>query len=93
MRSLNEIINDPSTQLIDVRESYEVAEECIDRARNIPMADVPEHMEEIKALKCDVVVFCRSGNRSGSVLQFLQQNGCTNVSNGGGIADVQMQLK
>ncbi len=91
MRSLNELINDPTTNLIDVREPAEVAEVSIDRATNIPMGDVPDNLDRIKEMKGDIVVFCRSGARSENVKQFLKQNGIE-ATNAGGYADVQVHL-
>jgi rhodanese-related sulfurtransferase len=91
MRSLNEILNDPNTNLIDVREPGEVAEVSINRAVNIPMGDVPDNIDRIKEMKGDIVVFCRSGARSENVKQFLKQNGIE-ATNAGGYADVQVHL-
>lgn len=90
MRPLNEIINDPKTNLIDVREPYEVDEESVEGAENIPMGDVPDNIDRFKAMEGDIVVFCRSGARSENVKQFLNQNGIDNVINAGGYADVQV---
>jgi rhodanese-related sulfurtransferase len=33
--------------------------------------------------KVNIVVFCRSGSRSGQAKSILEQNGFTNVTNGG----------
>lgn len=88
MKSLSELINDPATHLIDVREPHEVAEVSVEGATNIPMGDVADRLEEFKGMEGNIVVFCRSGARSGSVAQFLQQNGLENVTNGGGYPDV-----
>jgi phage shock protein E len=39
-----------------------------------------------------IVVFCRSGNRSGQAKVMLEQNGFTNVTNGGTWQDVNSIL-
>ena len=84
-----EAINNANVTLIDVREPYELETEgFVPNAINIPLGDVPTRVEEIKAMAKPVVVFCRSGNRSGSAAQFLQGNGLDEVFNGGGFQDV-----
>lgn len=51
--------------LIDVREPYENEEFNIGGI-NIPLAELMNHEEELKALAAtgDLVMYCRSGNRS-----------------------------
>jgi adenylyltransferase/sulfurtransferase len=71
--------------LIDVREQYEFDEAQIGGTL-IPMGDVMDRVEEIPKDK-QVVVHCRSGKRSASVIKALEQNfGYTNLYNlNGGI--------
>ena len=92
MRNIHEIIKDPQTQLVDVRTPAELYEIAIDGAVNIPMDQVPQRLNEFKDMKGDIVVFCRSGARSESVKHYLMQNGISNVVNGGGVADIKIQL-
>ena len=67
-------------QLIDVREAYEVAI-CGIGAEHIPMGEVLERANEIKK-DIPVVVHCRSGARSGNVINALEmQLGFTNLHN------------
>lgn len=93
MKSLSELINDPATHLIDVREPYEVDEVSVDGAENIPMGDVADELEKFKSMEGNIVVFCRSGGRSASVAQFLKQNGVDNVVDGGGYPDILSHKK
>lgn len=66
--------------LIDVREQYEFDEAQIGGTL-IPMGDVMDRVEEIPKDK-QVVVHCRSGKRSASVIMALEQNfGYTNLYN------------
>lgn len=72
--------NKEDFQLIDVREEYEAREANIG-GKLIPMGTVMEHLDEIPKDK-KVVVHCRSGKRSASVIQALeQQHGYTNLYN------------
>ena len=59
-------------QLIDVREPNEV-EICEIGAVLIPMGTVPENVAQFSKDK-QVVIHCRSGKRSGDVIQWLEQN-------------------
>ncbi len=67
-------------QLIDVREPHEY-EICNLEAELIPLADVPHNVDKISKDK-QVVLHCRSGARSGNMVQWLEKNhGFTNLYN------------
>jgi adenylyltransferase/sulfurtransferase len=67
-------------QLIDVREEYEF-DICQIGGTLIPMGEVNENIDKISRDK-KVVVHCRSGKRSASVIHMLeQQHGFTNLYN------------
>lgn len=67
-------------QLIDVREEYEFDEVNIN-GKLIPMGEIMDHLDEVSRDK-KVVVHCRSGKRSASVIQALEsQHGFTNLYN------------
>lgn len=67
---------------VDVRTPGEFAEGSAKDAVNIPLNEVAQRLEEFKG-KPQIVVFCRSGNRSSQAEAILKQNGFTNVINGG----------
>jgi adenylyltransferase/sulfurtransferase len=58
-------------QLIDVREPHEY-EICNLKGELIPMNEVPDHLDQISKDKV-VVVHCRSGARSGRIIEYLEQ--------------------
>lgn len=67
-------------QLIDVREEYEF-DICNLGGQLIPMGEVADNIDKFSRDK-KVVVHCRSGKRSASVIQMLeQQHGFTNLYN------------
>lgn len=67
-------------QLIDVREPHEY-EICNLEAELIPQAEVPHNVAKISKDK-QVVLHCRSGARSGNMVQWLEKNhGFTNLYN------------
>lgn len=67
--------------LIDVRQPNEHQEFNVG-GKLIPLGTVPLRMDEISEDKeAEVVVYCRSGARSGQAKQFLMQNGFSNVRN------------
>jgi phage shock protein E len=74
--------------LVDVRTPEEFAEGSVTGAVNVPVDEVASRIEEFKG-KESIVVFCRSGNRSGKALEILTSNGITNVTNGGTWQQVQ----
>jgi len=67
-------------QLVDVREPHEY-DICNLGGDLIPMAQVPDQIDQIARNK-KVVVQCRSGGRSGKMIQWLEKNhGFTNLYN------------
>jgi rhodanese-related sulfurtransferase len=68
--------------LVDVRTSAEFAEGHVKGSVNIPLDQVQNQLAKFKG-KENIVVFCRSGNRSSQAKSILEQNGFTNVTNGG----------
>ena len=68
--------------LVDVRTPAEFSEGHVKGSVNIPLDTVPNSLKKFKD-KNQIVVFCRSGNRSGQAKTILEQNGFTNVINGG----------
>ncbi len=78
--------------IIDVRTPGEFSMGRVEGAINIPLDEVPNRIDEFKAIKGDIILCCASGGRSGQATMFLQQNGMTNVHNGGGWQMVAMQV-
>lgn len=66
-------------QLIDVREPHEVEIASIG-GELIPMGEVMDNLDKINKDK-QVVVYCRSGRRSGVIIQALEQQGFKNLYN------------
>lgn len=67
-------------QLIDVREPSEFEGGHVPRAISIPLASVPENVEQFRSAN-DVYVICHSGARSMRACEFLHDAGITNVIN------------
>ncbi len=65
--------------IVDVREPYELREGYIPGAVHIPLRSLSPRMKELDPSK-EIVVVCRSGNRSITAVQFLQQGGFPQVS-------------
>jgi len=68
--------------LVDVRTPGEFAGGSVPGAVNIPLDQVSSQIARFKGKK-GVVVFCKSGMRSGQAKSILDQNGIPQVINGG----------
>ncbi len=67
--------------LIDVREPYEHEEFNIE-GELIPLGNFPGVIPELEDRKDkEIILYCRSGRRSGMAQQMLQQAGFNNVRN------------
>ena len=69
--------------IIDVRTVYEYDQGRIKGSLNIPLDRISASIERIKGLNKPVIFVCNSGNRSGSAIRIVKQNGLKEVYNGG----------
>jgi len=65
-------------QLIDVRTEAEYADGHLAGAKLIPVQEIDKRLAEIDKQK-PVLLYCRSGHRSGNALKILQDKGYTQV--------------
>lgn len=72
--------DNPDVFMLDVREPDEFAAGHIPGITLIPMGDIASRLSEIPKDK-EVIVTCRTGNRSAQVTDFLRAQGFTNVHN------------
>lgn len=77
--------------LVDVRTPEEFMSESVKGAENIPLNTLPQQLDKFKG-KTSIVVFCRSGGRSTQAKMILEQNGFSNVINGGTWQDVNRAM-
>ena len=78
--------------LVDVRTSKEFESGSVPGAVNIPLDQVESSLEVFSG-KENIVVFCRSGNRSGKAKKILESAGILNVINGGGWKEVLSRME
>ena len=79
--NLGKIIAD-NPFLVDVRSNTEFQEGHVIGSVNIPLDQISQNLSKFNS-KNQIVVFCRSGMRSSQAKSILNQNGFTNVTNGG----------
>ena len=70
----------PGVYLLDVREPNEYAAGHIPGITLIPMGEVAARLSELPRDK-EIIVTCRTGNRSSQVADLLREQGFTNVHN------------
>ncbi len=80
VQTVAEIKDREDVFVLDVREQWEYDEGHIPGVTLIPMGEVPARLAEIPTDR-EVIVTCRSGNRSGQVTDYLRQAGFDNVHN------------
>jgi sulfur-carrier protein adenylyltransferase/sulfurtransferase len=72
--------------LLDIREPHELAICTLANTAHIPMGDLMERLSELEKYRSqDIVVYCRSGNRSDSCAEFLRDQGFSGLNLTGGI--------
>jgi phage shock protein E len=84
-----ELLKDPKTVFIDVRSEWEFEEDHLPNAQHVPLEQVAFRIPDFRQMDGPVVLYCRSGNRSGMAVRLLQQAGLKNVYNGGGLIELK----
>ena len=80
--NLEEILRHEDTTIIDVRTPMEFMGGHVAGSLNIPLAELPYRIEEIKALPAPIVFCCASGNRSGQAAQYCTSLGKEAINGG-----------
>lgn len=88
---LSELIKG-SAFLVDVRSPGEFASGHLKGSVNIPLNMIKSNLQKFKGKK-NIIVFCRSGNRSNQAKSILDANGISGVINGGSIDYVSNFVK
>lgn len=87
--NLEKLLQQPGATIVDVREPWELGMGKVDGAINIPLGQVPLHIEELKNMSKPLILICQSGNRSGMAVAMLHAKGVEDVYNGGSWMDMQ----
>ncbi len=79
--------------LVDVRSESEFDSGHLEGALSLPLDRIQARIErEIPDRTTPLLLYCRSGARSGQACAILAQKGYTHASNGGGIGSLAMRL-
>ena len=84
--------NENELLVVDVRSVGEFKSGAYPGAINIPLDEIPKNMAKFGSKQREIIVYCASGGRSSYAMQYLNQQGYTNVKNGGGISLMMMRL-
>lgn len=82
---------DGGRKIIDVRSEFEFMIGRVEGSINIPLEEIPNHLEEIKGMD-NPLLCCASGHRSGEAVNFLKSNGIQ-CENGGGWREVKKRIE
>ncbi len=81
MNTISDLVNTGEATIIDVRTPGEYREGHISRSINIPLREIPQHLDELRNMK-NIVLCCASGVRSQQAASLLRENGIS-CNNGG----------
>jgi phage shock protein E len=79
--------------IVDVRTAWEFERGHFPDAKNIPLHEMKDRLQEFGPKDKPVVVYCHSGTRSGVAQDYLLKAGYKQVINGGGIEDMLLHAK
>ena len=69
--------------IVDVRTPGEFMGGHVEGSINIPLQEIQERLEEVKALPQPIILCCASGNRSGQATSFLKSQGIDCINSKG----------
>lgn len=85
---LQDVLNNKQTKFIDVRTLQEFQAGHFPEAQNLPLDVILDHADELKNLNAPIVLYCRSGARSGNAVMLLKEAGLQDVYNGGALENL-----
>ncbi|MFA0414481.1 rhodanese-like domain-containing protein [Vibrio renipiscarius] len=78
---------DQGAVIVDVRTPQEFRSGHLENAVNYPLSDIAQYITQLDKTQ-PIVVYCRSGARSGRAYDYLQSQGFTQVHNAGGYVEM-----
>ncbi|MDX1673682.1 MAG: rhodanese-like domain-containing protein [Longimicrobiales bacterium] len=85
-----QVAADSDVVYVDVRTQEEFEAGHVEGAIHIPHTEMAERYGELESYEDrEIVLYCRSGRRSGIAQSILEEHGFDNVVNGGGLRDLQ----
>lgn len=91
-REVHAILNDTSIVVLDVRTMPEHLNERIKETPLIPVQELEQRLDELERYKDKkIVVYCRTGNRSGYATTLLREKGFDAYNMTGGIVRWKME--
>lgn len=81
--TLRQLAAKETTAIVDVRTVQEFEEGHLESSISMPLQSLSDSIESLKQYE-NVIVICRSGGRSAKAKAKLEEDGFTNVYNGGG---------
>jgi phage shock protein E len=92
MNPLTELLRQPDATLLDVRTLSEFQDGHAPGAVHIPVEELSYRTDELRTCSTPIIVYCKSGGRSRMAQHILEQDGFSEVHNGGGLGDVLAAL-
>lgn len=91
--SILKLIKERQGTIVDVRTRGEFESGNAEGSVNIPLQEIIDRIEEVKALPTPLILCCASGGRSGQVHSYLSRNGieCYNAGSWMDVNYVQSQ--
>lgn len=83
VNDLEELIG--KVEIIDIREPYECSRGILDTAKNIPMGELLENINEYLDKDTEYYIICQSGARSASACRYLESKGYKVINVSGGM--------
>lgn len=80
--TVEHFIKENQGTIVDVRTREEFMGGHVVSSINIPLNEIPERLEEIKALTSPLILCCASGGRSGQAEDYLSQQGIECLNGG-----------
>ena len=68
----------PDLVILDVRTVEEHSEEHVEGVVNIPVGELEDRLDELDKT-WELLVYCRTGNRSSSAVKIIEDNGYTKI--------------
>ncbi len=80
--SNEEIIKNKKGTVVDVRTPGEFMGGSVSGAKNIPLNEIPNRIQELKEMESPLIFCCASGIRSGQATDYLNKQGVDSINGG-----------